>query len=342
MNTEQLIRPNILTLKPYSSAREEYLGAEALMLDANENPYGLWNRYPDPFQNQLKQKIATIKQLSPADLFLGNGSDEIIDLTFRIFCEPGVDKAICLGPTYGMYEVAAQINNISLIEIPLDTDFDIDLAQLDAYWERRDIKLLLLCSPNNPTGNLLSAASVRKILDQFKGIVLIDEAYIDFAATGSWALELPKYPNLIVLQTLSKAWAMAALRIGLAWMRPELLKYYNKVKPPYNISTANQEIALSLLNQSTFEQEINRLKEEQSWLIKTLTGMNGIKKVYPSSANFILVEVANANELYARLTAQKVVIRNRHSIIPNTLRLTVGRPEENRLFIQTLKTILNA
>lgn len=342
MNTEQLIRPNILALKPYSSARKEYLGAEALMLDANENPYGQWNRYPDPYQRQLKQKIAAIKQLSAANLFLGNGSDEIIDLTFRIFCEPGKDKAICLGPTYGMYEVAAQINNISLIEIPLDADFDIDLNKLNGYWEKSDIKLLLLCSPNNPTGNLLSATRVHKILNQFKGIVLIDEAYIDFAATGSWALELPNYPHLIILQTLSKAWAMAALRIGMAWMRPELLNYYNKVKPPYNISKANQEIALSLLDQSTFEQEINRLKEEQAWLIKTLAGMNGIKKVYPSSANFILVEVANANELYAQLTARQIVIRNRHNIIPNTLRLTVGKPEENRLLIQTLKTILNA
>lgn len=342
MNIAALIRPNILTLKPYSSAREEYRGGDAVMLDANENPFGQWNRYPDPYQKELKQKIAAIKQLSAASLFLGNGSDEIIDLSYRIFCEPGMDKAICLGPTYGMYEVAAQINNVSLIEVPLDEDFDIDLDQLEAYWERTDIKLLFLCSPNNPSGNTLNSTSIRKILNRFKGIVIIDEAYIDFTETPSWAAELQQYPNLIVSQTLSKAWGMAALRIGMAWMQPELLVYYNKVKPPYNISTANQQIALSLLDESVFESEVNRLKQEKEWLIQALGDIEGIKRVYPAAANFILVEVVNANELYDQLAARQIVIRNRHSIIPNTLRITVGKPEENRLLIQTLKTIFNA
>lgn len=342
MNITEFIRPNILKLKPYASAREEYQGGDAVMLDANENPFGQWNRYPDPYQNQLKQKIAAIKQLSAASLFLGNGSDEVIDLSYRIFCEPGIDKAICLGPTYGMYEVAAQINNVSLIELPLNADFDIDLDQLDAYWERKDIKLLFLCSPNNPSGNTLNSTSIRKILDRFKGIVIIDEAYIDFTETPSWTTELQNYPNLIVSQTLSKAWGMAALRIGMAWMQPELLVYYNKVKPPYNISTANQQVALSLLDESVFEREVNRLKQEKAWLLQALGDIEGITKVYPAAANFILVEVSNANELYDQLASRQIVIRNRHNIIPNTVRITVGKPEENRLLIQTLKTIFNA
>lgn len=342
MNIAALIRPNILKLKPYSSAREEYRGGDAVMLDANENPFGQWNRYPDPYQTRLKLKIAAIKQLSAASLFLGNGSDEIIDLSYRIFCEPGRDKAICLGPTYGMYAVAAQINNVPLIEIPLDENFDIDLVRLEAYWERTDIKLLFLCSPNNPSGNVLSSTGIREILARFKGIVIIDEAYIDFSETPSWAIELQHYPNLIITQTLSKAWGLAALRIGMAWMQPELLAYFNKVKPPYNISAANQQIALSLLDKAVLECEVNCLKQEKVWLTKALNRIEGIKKVYPSSANFILVEVPDANELYDQLAARQIVVRNRHGILPNTLRITVGKPEENRLLIQTLKTIFNA
>lgn len=342
MNITALIRPNILALKPYSSARDEYTGAEALFLDANENPFGQWNRYPDPYQKQLKQKIAALKNLNAATLFLGNGSDEIIDLSYRIFCEPGIDKAICLGPTYGMYEVAAQINNVSLIQLPLDAAFDIDLPAVEDYWERTDIKLMFLCSPNNPSGNILSEERISTILDRFKGIVVIDEAYIDFSGTVSQATQIGNYPNLVVAQTLSKAWGMAALRIGLAWMSPELLQYYNKVKPPYNISAASQQIALSILEQGNFEQEMQLLKTEQAWLSRELAELRQIKKVYPSSANFILLEVADAAALYDQLSAHKIVVRNRHGIIPNTLRITVGSPEQNKQLIQTLKTILHA
>ena len=339
-NIEKLVRKNILSLQPYSSARDEYQGKKAIFLDANENPYGTNNRYPDPYQNDLKATISNQRKVSPEKIFVGNGSDEAIDLLFRIFCEPGKDKVLTFTPSYGMYKVSANINDVELTEIPLNKEFQIDRELLNPYLEDDRLKLIFLCSPNNPTGNVLEASTVEWILETFEGIVILDEAYIDFSTTLSFREKLDAYPNLVVLQTLSKAWGQAALRIGFAFSNPTIIQLFNKVKPPYNVSGPTQELALEALqNTSKYKKEREQILQNRDYLESELASIPMIKKIYPSEANFLLVKVENANVLYEALVDYKIVVRNRHKVLENHLRITVGSTEENLKLIQKLKQI---
>ena len=341
-NIQQLVRKNILNLAPYSSARDEYEGTEGVFLDANENPFGMYNRYPDPQQSALKQRLSEIKKVDVRQIFLGNGSDEVIDLAFRIFCEPNNDKALTFTPTYGMYEVSANINSVELIKIPLNSDFQIDRNAVVPYFSDENLKLIFICSPNNPSGNLIISEDIEFILENFNGIVIIDEAYIDFCPEATFAEKIVRYPNLIVMQTLSKAWGLAGLRLGIALMSEELLQFFNKVKAPYNISSANQNIALELLSNTTkFELNLSQILIEKSKMIQELQMIKIVEKIYPSDANFLLVEVENANEIYAQLIKQKIIIRNRNTVVPNCVRITIGTSEENKKLVNALKTISN-
>jgi histidinol-phosphate aminotransferase len=341
-NIKELVRKNILELSPYSSAREEFSGNEGIFLDANENPYGVYNRYPDPWQTQLKQKLAEIKNCKTNQIFIGNGSDEVIDLAFRIFCEPNHDKALTFSPTYGMYQVSAEINAVELIQIPLNDDFQIDKKRVENYLNDQNLKLIFICSPNNPTGNLLNVNDIEFILQNFSGIVMIDEAYIDFAEQNSFLKKLEYYPNLIIIQTLSKAWGLAGIRLGIAYMNEEILSFYNKVKSPYNISSVNQEMALKSLNRmEEFNSNIEKILLERTKMIDELNQLELVKKIYPTDANFILIEVEDADVLYQKLTEKQIIIRNRNSVIPNCVRITVGTPEENQILINELNNIDN-
>ena len=341
-NITTLIRNNILNLTPYSSAREEYAGKEGVFLDANENPFGIYNRYPDPYQSVLKQRLSQIKNISTNQIFIGNGSDEVIDIAFRIFCEPNQDKALTFSPTYGMYEVSANINAVELINLSLDADFQIDRNTIEPYFSDPDLKMIFICSPNNPTGNLLNTGDIEFILQNFNGIVIVDEAYIDFCFQPSFLEKIEKYPNLIVSQTLSKAWGLAGIRLGIAYMNENILSYYNKVKAPYNVSSINQKIALDTLNNFTeYEQKRNEILSEKINLIKELQGLTFVRKIYPSDANFLLIEVDDVNELYNRLIEKQIIIRNRSSIIQNCVRITVGTQEENQRLLMEFKKISN-
>ena len=331
---EKIIRPNILALKPYSSARDEFKGKSGIFLDANENPFGNLNRYPDPYQKTLKEKLAVLKNISAENIFVGNGSDEVIDLVFRIFCNPGKDKAIICPPTYGMYEVSAHINDVEIISIPLDEKFQLNVEKI----LNTDAKIIFLCSPNNPTGNNLE--NMETIIQNFKGIVFVDEAYIDFSSQESFLQKVKKYPNLIVSQTLSKAWGRAAIRIGIAYANKEIISYYNKVKPPYNVSQINQFEAIKAIDDfDFFTNNKNTILAQRSWLIEQLSELSFVEKIYPSNANFVLVKTKNANFIYQKLIDEKIVIRNRHSIVENCLRISVGQPFENQKLIETLKKI---
>ena len=337
-----LVRSNIRNLVPYSSARSEFTGSDAVLLDANENPFGKLNRYPDPYQAALKQKIAALKKMDSNQLFLGNGSDEIIDLAFRIFCEPNKDKALCFYPSYGMYRVSAHINSVDMIELPLNSSFQIDIAALQPYIDDAAVKLIFICSPNNPTGNLIQQSDLTYILERFKGIVVLDEAYIDFCPQASFTAQLSRYPRLIILQTLSKAWGLAAVRIGMGWMCPAMLSLFNKVKAPYNISLLNQEAALQALNNSTaYEQQVASIIAQRNLLIQELRLLKRIKKIYPSQSNFILIEVPHAHQWYQQLVKEKIIVRNRHAEIENCLRITVGNREENLQLLNALKKLNN-
>jgi histidinol-phosphate aminotransferase len=339
INIEKLVRKNILDLKPYSSARDEFSGAEGVFLDANENPFGSWNRYPDPYQKELKNEISKIKNTSSDSLFLGNGSDEVIDLLFRVFTNPGKDQALTFTPTYGMYEVAANINDIELLQISLDENFQVSIDEnLQKTLQNEDLKLIFICSPNNPTGNLIQKEAVDFILKNFGGIVVIDEAYIDFADQESWISQLEKHPNLLVMQTFSKYWGMAGLRVGMAFSNPEIISLLNKVKPPYNISSLNQEAVLKTLkNASEINKQLELILKQREQVISALTDLEMVKKIYPTDANFLLAEVENANELYDYLVNEKVIIRNRNSVVKNCVRITIGTPEENKKLIETLQ-----
>ena len=341
-NLKNIVRPNIWSLKPYSSARDEFTGKQGIFLDANENPYGLLNRYPDPYQRDLKNKLAELKNVSPENIFIGNGSDEVIDLAFRIFCEPGKDVALTFSPTYGMYDVSAAINNIRLIKLPLTDDFQIDRQVMRRFIDQEDLKLIFLCSPNNPTGNIISRKAVEMILENFKGILIIDEAYIDFSSTPSTLELIEIYPNLIVSQTFSKARGLAAARVGIAYASPDIIQLYNNVKPPYNVSTLNQIAALEALkDQEEFEERKKLILEEKENLSKELQKLNLVKKVYPSEANFLLTEVEDADKTYAALVDKKVITRNRTKQVRNCLRFTVGTPAENKQLLQALKSMDN-
>ncbi|MCQ4034603.1 histidinol-phosphate transaminase [Kaistella montana] len=335
---EELVRKNIRNLAPYSSARDEYSGKEGIFLDANENPFGIYNRYPDPYQPALKQKLAELKNTNPENIFIGNGSDEVIDLAFRIFCEPRLDKALTFVPTYGMYEVSANINDVELIKLPLNTNFQIERKDLEPYFLDEFLKLIFICSPNNPTGNLLKIEDIEFILENFNGIVIIDEAYIDFCEQPSFIEKIAKYPNLIIIQTLSKAWGMAGIRLGIGVMNEEILSYYNRVKAPYNISVINQKTALEILNnEEKFHQKVKDILIEKQQLIEKLSALKIIKKIFPSNANFLLVEVENADEIYEKLIQKKIIVRNRNSVIKNCMRISVGTPEENEALLNALK-----
>ncbi len=337
-NLQKLVRKNILALLPYSSARDEYKGKKAIFLDANENPYGKLNRYPDPKQLNLKNELSNIKNIPSNNIFIGNGSDEVIDIAYRIFCEPGVDKALTFTPTYGMYDVSAAINNVALIKVPLNKDFQIDLDDFENYLKDKHLKLIFICSPNNPTGNNIK--NIEKIIKKFKGIVFIDEAYIDFSNATSFVKKIKKYPNIIISQTFSKAWGLAAARVGTAYANKAIIDLYNKVKPPYNISALNQLAVIKTIQaKNVFEKNKNLIIEERKKLCKKLSELSIIKKIYNSDANFILIEVQNANTLYEYLVAQKIIVRNRNNIIKNCLRLTIGTKEENNKLINTLKKI---
>lgn len=341
-NIQQLVRKNILNLAPYSSARDEYEGKEGVFLDANENPFGIYNRYPDPQQLILKERLAEIKNVNVNQIFLGNGSDEVIDLAFRIFCEPNNDKALTFTPTYGMYEVSANINAVELIKVPLNVDFQIDRNSVQPYFADANLKLIFICSPNNPSGNLIISKDIEFILENFRGIVILDEAYVDFCPEASFAEKLLRYPNLIISQTLSKAWGLAGLRLGIALMNEELVALYNKVKAPYNISSINQQVALETLNKTReFKEKVALILIEKAKLIQELQMIKIVKKIYPSDANFLLVEVENANELYSKLIAQKIIIRNRNNVVSNCVRITIGTSEENKIVVNALKILSN-
>ncbi|PKR80170.1 histidinol-phosphate transaminase [Brumimicrobium salinarum] len=335
-----LVRSNVLTLQPYSSARSKFTGKDGTFLDANENPFGTLNRYPDPQQSELKKKLAQLKGVNTQNIFVGNGSDEVIDLAFRIFCNPGKDKALTFSPTYGMYNVSAAINNIELIEQPLNSAFQIDLPTLRPYFNDPSIKLMFICSPNNPTGNLIDRAAIDYILTNFKGIVIVDEAYIDFATDESLISMIDQYNNLIVSQTFSKAWGLAAARLGTAYADKEIINLYNKVKPPYNVSELNQKAANEALDKiKKYEENLAVILSERKRVEKALSNIKEVQKVYPSDANYILIEVQNADQLYTDLVNQNIITRNRNNQVKNCIRISIGTPEENNILINAIKNI---
>lgn len=330
-NLIELIRPDLQDIKPYSSARDEFEGEASIFLDANENPFenGV-NRYPDPLQRKLKERIGEIKGVTADKLFLGNGSDECIDLLFRLFCIPGQECVSAISPSYGMYSVSAKINNVELNEILLNEDFSLPVDSI--LESSKGSKLLFICSPNNPTANSFEVEDMLRIVKEFEGIVVIDEAYIDFSEQQSLTAFVDKYPNLVISQTLSKAYGMAGIRLGLMIASEELISWVNKIKPPYNINLLTQNFALQKLQDvGQTQKEIELIKEERVRLVKFLNSESRILNVYPSDANFILIRLENADELYDYLINKGVVVRNRSKqpLCSNTLRLTVGTPEEN-------------
>ncbi|MBR8536469.1 histidinol-phosphate transaminase [Carboxylicivirga sediminis] len=335
----QLLRSNIKNLKPYSSARDEYTGEAAVFLDANENPYNQpYNRYPDPYQRKVKEKIAALKGIDAAQIFLGNGSDEPIDLLFRAFCEPGVDNVVSIDPTYGMYQVAADINNVEVRKVLLTEDFELNTDGLLAACDEHT-KLLFICSPNNPTGNCLAEADIQRLVSEFEGIVVLDEAYIDFAPEKSWLSKLGANPNLVILQTFSKAWGMAGIRLGMAFAAPELIKVLSNIKYPYNINILTQEKALELLERADEKQKwVELLLKERTYLKEVLLQLNYVQKVYPSDANYLLVRVDDARGVYDYLVQKQIIIRDRSSVAlcAGCLRITVGTTEENKQLTEAL------
>ncbi|MFN7493671.1 MAG: histidinol-phosphate transaminase [Cyclobacteriaceae bacterium] len=342
MDITQLVRPNISKLKPYSSARDDFKGSASVYLDANENPYPSdFNRYPDPHQQKLKTKIAAIKNIPTENIFVGNGSDEPIDLLLRAFCEPGVDNVLIPEPTYGMYTVSANINNIAIRNISLTPDFDLDVEAISKAWDK-NTKLLFLCSPNNPSGNLLSEEKIIQLLHTFPGLVVVDEAYIDFTKRPSFLAKINDYSNLVVLHTLSKAWGLASLRIGMCFAPPEIIQVLNKIKPPYNISGINQQLAEQALNEVVRkEKNVQEIIVQREWLKKELKELPSVHQVYPSEANFLLIKIDRAREKYQRLIQTGVVVRDRSSVIlcQDCLRITVGTPEENQQLVEALKKL---
>jgi len=329
---QSLVRPNIWALKPYSSARDEFTGDEGIFLDANENPFGRKNRYPDPHQRLLKQALSERQHIPAENIFIGNGSDEVIDLVYRIFCEPEKDCVILCPPTYGMYEVSANIHNVKVNRVPLTDDFELDIDGILSH----EARCLFVCSPNNPSGNRLK--NVERLLEEFRGIVVVDEAYIDFCDDKSFTELLPQYPNLIVMQTFSKAWALASARVGIAYAGAGIIVLMDKTKPPYNVSAFNQEEALKALSKP--EKQAYRVAvilQERALLEKELAQLPIVRRVYPSDANFLLVEVDDADKLYNYLVNEKVIVRNRSSMVRNCLRITVGTPEENRILLKALR-----
>ncbi|KYP13455.1 histidinol-phosphate transaminase [Flavihumibacter sp. CACIAM 22H1] len=343
-NLNELVRPNIRDLVPYSSARDEFKGTARVYLDANENSLGSplmkwYNRYPDPLQWAIKEKLSLIKGVDPRHIFLGNGSDECIDVLIRTFCEPGIDNIVLVPPTYGMYEVSASINNVKVKKVPLTADFQLDLPALEEAVDDFT-KMIFLCSPNNPTGNSLDRGAVEALLNNYFGLVVIDEAYINFSRQRSFVADLAEYPNLVVLQTLSKAWGLAALRVGMAFSSAEIIGLMNKVKPPYNINQASQDLVLKALDEVEQVNEMIRvLVQERQRLEKELPGLPVVQKVFPSDANFLLVKVADARRVYEYLLNKGIVVRDRSSVVlcEDSLRITIGTEAENTELLDALK-----
>jgi len=340
MDIQALVRKNILNMKPYSSARDEFKGTAEIFLDANENPYpSPYNRYPDPLQWRVKEKLAALKGVKPEQIFLGNGSDEGIDLIIRAFCEPNQDSILITDPTYGMYSVCAEVNAVNVQQVLLTPDFDLDL---DAFPKTFDAttKVLFLCSPNNPTGNLLSTAKIVEVLKRFYGIVVIDEAYIDFATGKSFVQELAHYPNLVVLQTFSKAWGLAGLRLGMCFASEAIIRVLNKIKYPYNVNIRTQELALDALeNVQQKEAWVKEVVKQRDVMAKALRQLSLVEHVYPSDANFLLAKVKDAHGTYEYLMNQGIIVRDRSrvALCYNCLRITIGTPEENQRLLAALK-----
>lgn len=340
----KLLRPHIAKLTPYSSARDEYSGKEGVFLDANENPIGSittanFNRYPDPYQSQLKEKIAVIKNVPASGIFLGNGSDEAIDLLFRAFCNPGKDNIIILPPTYGMYEVSAEINDVSIKRVNLSEDFQLRpneiLAKVDDF-----TKIIFICSPNNPSGNEMKKEAILQILNGFDGLVVVDEAYVDFSTNPSFSQFLDQYPNLLVMQTFSKAWGLASLRLGMAFASTDVIQVLNRIKPPYNISGLTQETVLASLGEVDKKNAmVADILEERRTLAEALHKLPLVEKVYPSDANFLLVKINGARQIYDYLVDNKIIVRDRSKVVlcEDCLRITVGTAKENGILLDILK-----
>ncbi len=336
----QIVRKNILELKPYSSARNEYSGKEAVFMDANENPYNSpYNRYPDPNQVLLKQKIAELFNIGVSKLFLGNGSDEAIDLIFRSFCEPAIDRVVSIEPSYGMYKVCADIQNVEMDFALLNEDFSLNIENISSKIKEKT-KVIFLCSPNNPTSNLLEEDKIIEILKNFKGLVVVDEAYIDFAESEGMLRYLDEFPNLIVLRTFSKAWGLAGIRIGMAFASDEIINILTKIKYPYNLNVLSQEFALKAISDlSKKNRWVLEIRSERDRLRKELDQFIFIIQIYPSDANFLLVKTINPKELYTYLTNEKIIVRDRSdvSLCEACLRITIGTKEENNLLLEKLK-----
>lgn len=336
---DNLLRPNIAKLKAYSTARDEYKGSLGQFMDANENPFqnGI-NRYPDPYQALLKERLSELKKVNTESIFIGNGSDEAIDILYRIFCIPGKDNVVSISPSYGMYKVAADINDIDFREFRLDSNFHLNAQELLKLTDN-NTKLIFLCSPNNPSGNLIEYNQIEYLLNSFDGIIVVDEAYIDFAVNKSLATETVKYPNLVILQTLSKAWGAAAIRLGIAIASSEVIKYMTRVKYPYNINILSQKAALEALdNFEDVEEMIKMIIQERDRLRQRLISFPFIEYVYPSDANFLLVKCYNARKLYDYLLKKGIIVRDRSSVpgCNSCLRITIGTPEENQRLIEQL------
>ncbi len=337
-----LVRRNVLTMKPYSSARDEFKGEAEIFLDANENPYpSPYNRYPDPMQWKVKEKLAELKGVKPTQIFLGNGSDEPIDLIIRAFCEPNQDSILITEPTYGMYKVCAEVNAVNVQQVLLTPDFDVDLEAFRNTFDATT-KVIFLCSPNNPTGNLLDRDKTIQILKRFYGLVVIDEAYIDFTKSKSFIHELKKYSNLLVLQTFSKAWGLAGLRLGICYASEQIISILNKIKYPYNVNIQTQNLALNAL-ENAYRKDIwvDEILKQKNILIKKLRSLKIVEVVFPSDANFLLVRVKDAPATYHYLTHNGIIVRDRSKVnlCYNCIRITVGTPEENNRLIEALKLL---
>jgi histidinol-phosphate aminotransferase len=338
-----LLRENIKTLLPYSSARDEFTGEAMVFLDANENPFNEpYNRYPDPLQKELKKKIAELKKVPAENIFLGNGSDEPIDLLIRAFCEPGTDNIVTINPTYGMYQVAADICGVELKKVSLTENFELNSTALLNATDK-NTKLIFLCSPNNPTGNSLEHSAIIKILETFNGIVILDEAYTDFAQGKSLLGELANYPNLVILQTFSKAWGMAGIRLGMAFASSEIIDVLNKIKYPYNLNILTQQKALELLeNKETVEKWVKLLITEREKMTGLLKDFPFVVKIYPSDANFLLIKIHDAKGIYDYLVEKGIIVRDRSTVhlCDDSLRITIGTPEENEKLLEVLNELI--
>lgn len=339
-NIKNLVRPNIAALAPYSCARDEFKGEASVYLDANESPYNNGtNRYPDPLQSEVKSLLAPLKKVRPEQIFLGNGSDEAIDLVYRIFCRPGIDNVVAPAPTYGMYQVCADINDIEYRAVPLKSDYQLDMEAIKQAIDE-NTKAIWLCSPNNPTGNVFAKEDLLWFLDNVNAMIVVDEAYIDFSDKGTMVEMLDKYPNLIVLQTFSKAWGQAAIRLGIAMASEEVIALYNKVKYPYNVNILTQQQALKVLgNVAKKESQVKEILAQRDVLKNLLLSLSCVIEIYPSDSNFLLVKVNDANGIYKYLQDKGIIVRNRHrvTLCENCLRITVGTPTENAEIYNALK-----